>query len=167
MIKNKFLVKGDTYRSYALFVECHFDVEILEITVVSIRCARTTRSLLLMNSLTPASIHLVILLSIRGLLTCATCSTLILLHLHHLHSLHLLLSLSLILHLHTLLLLLVLLSLHLLLARCVRSILLLLVELLLAILIIVALLLISLATIGILCAHVRTSVSLDLYLINH
>ena len=158
------MVKGDTYRSYALFVECHFDVEILEITVVSIRC--DTR-FLLMDCLTPASIHLVILLSIRGLLTCATCSTLILLHLHHLHSLHLLLSLSLILHLHTLLLLLVLLSLHLLLARCVRSILLLLVELLLAILIIVALLLISLATIGILRAHVRTSVSLDLYLINH
>ena len=160
------MVKGDTYRSYALFVECHFDVEILEITVVSFRLVHTT--LPLMDRLTPATIHLVILLSIRGLLTCATCSTLILLHLHHLHSLHLLLSLSLILHLHTLLLLLVLLGLHLLHARCVRSILLLLIVLLLPILIIVVtLLLISLATVRILCAHVRTSVSLDLYLINH
>ena len=152
------MVKGDTYRSYALFVKGNFDVEILEI-IIRWRLVHTISTFLLMDRLTPGTIHLVILLSICSLLSCTLSSSLIL-HLHHLHSLHLLLLLSCILHLHTLLLLLILLGLHLLLALSVLPISLLLIELLLAILIIVALLLIN-CTIGILCAHVRTSGSLD------
>jgi hypothetical protein len=76
-----------TYSLDALFVKSNFDIEVFE---VLIRLG-TGATRLLMHSLSPRSIHLVILLRVLELVLPSTCSLHLhlLLHLHHLHALHL------------------------------------------------------------------------------
>ena len=142
--------KGFTYCFDCLFVEGDFDVEVFEIVV---RSSLARSSTLLVHGLTPAAVHLIVLL---GLLLLIATLCLHLLHLH-LHALHLSLLVSLVLLLDGTLLSFVLGSLLLLALVTAHSLLLL--VLLLATLIVIALIACTIARIFV--AHDFDSLCLE------